>query len=281
MNFGGCSLPAVEDLEAELARLGDLGGDLGEIRRVHVIGRAVDEIAREAGRLREHLARARAVRRLAPPAPVGLDEPQRLHPLVGLLALVAIERVGAEQRALRRRVGAGLHGQPVAQHLDGGGFRAEVARAPQSRRRRAPDGLEGQLDALAETDDHHPARGNAAAGVHVRDVRGLAGEPLGFQDFGELPAERLVDAGGRLAQSPLFRVHADDDRVSLDRLQRAFRDIDFHAPPPGASAAARRIMSMSPSVVSMRSTSLIGTQRTSAASSPAMIVSSSDSGKAR
>src|SRR5258708_6173619 len=153
--------------------------------------------------------------------------------------------------------------------------------APPPGRRGAPDSLEGQLDALAETDDHHPARGNAAAGVHMRDVRGLAGEPLGFQDFGELPAERLVDASGRLAQPPLFRVHADDDRVSLDRLQRTFRDVDFHAPPPGASAAARRIMSMSPSVVSMRSTSSIGTQRTSAASSPAMIVSSSDSGKAR
>src|SRR5207302_9785999 len=154
-------------------------------------------------------------------------------------------------------------------------------RAPQSRRRRAPDGLEGELDALAEADNHHPAGGNAAAGVHVRNVRGLAGEPLGFQDLGELPAERLVDAGGRLAQPSLLRIHADDDRVSLDGLQRAFRDVDFHTPPPGASAAARRIMSMSPSVVSMRSTSSIGTQRTSAASSPAMIVSSSDSGKAR
>src|SRR5438876_986375 len=167
------------------------------------------------------------------------------------------------------------------QHVDGDGLRAEVARTAQPARRRATHGLERQVRALAEADHDDTAGGNAAGGVQMRDVRGLGPEALGLENVGHLPVERAVDARGDVAQLALLRVHTDDDRVGPARLERSRNNVDLHDAPPAARAAARRIMSMSPSVVSSRSTSSIGTQRTSAASSPAVIVSSSDSGKAR
>ena len=115
----------------------------------------------------------------------------------------------------------------------------------------------------------------------MRDLRGLGAKPLGLENIGHLTVERTVDARSHVAQLCLLRVDPDDDRVGPARLERSRNNVDLHDAPPAASAAARRIMSMSPSVVSSRSTSSIGTQRTSAASSPAVIVSSSDSGKAR
>src|SRR5262245_61184670 len=115
----------------------------------------------------------------------------------------------------------------------------------------------------------------------MRDLRRLGREALGLDDLTQLPTQCAVNARGDVAKLRFFSVHTDHDGIVLDCLQRPPADVDLHAPPPAASAAARRIMSSSPSVVSKRFTSSIGTQRTSAASSPAVIVSSSDSGKAR
>ena len=97
----------------------------------------------------------------------------------------------------------------------------------------------------------------------------------------KLPAadlRRTIEAGPYLAEKAMqLRLI---DRIGLDGRERADRDGDLHARSPRLSATARRIMSASPSVIGSRSTSSIFTQRTSAASLPAVIVSS-DSGKAR
>ena len=49
-------------------------------------------------------------------------------------------------------MGAGAGGQPIAEHIDRDRFRAEIARAPQPRRRRATKRLGRQLNALAENE---------------------------------------------------------------------------------------------------------------------------------
>src|SRR4030095_8684186 len=87
------ALRALQHLQLDPAGLGDLGGHLGQVRGMHVVGRRVDEVAREPRGLGEDLAAPWALGRLAPVATVGLGQPQRLHVLVGLLALVAVEGV--------------------------------------------------------------------------------------------------------------------------------------------------------------------------------------------
>jgi hypothetical protein len=109
--------------------------------------------------------------------------------------------------------------------------------------------------------------------VHVRDLPGLGLEALGAEHVRQLPAQRAIEAGHGGAELRLLRVEPDHERVGLDGGQRGNRDGHLHATPPPASAAARLIMSASPSVIGSRSTSSIVTQRTSAASLPAVIVS--------
>src|SRR5439155_25964120 len=125
---GLAAVGAIEDRDADTAGLGDVLRDLGEVGRVHVVGGRIDEFAREPGGLGEDLATPGALRRLAALAAVGLHELQRVDLLLALLALVAIERVGAEDGALDDGVGALPRGEAVAEDLDGDGSRAEVAR---------------------------------------------------------------------------------------------------------------------------------------------------------
>ena len=272
------ALDAVEHLHPQPAALADVGGHPGQVRGVDVVGRRVDEVAREPRRQREHLAAAGAVAGLAAVAAVGLGELQRLDQLVVLLALVAVERVGAKDRALDDRLGALAHRQPVAENLDGHRAGAEITGPAQAGGRRPAQRLGRRLGALAETDHHHAARRQPAVGVHVRHLADLGAELLRLQHVGQRAAAGLVDAGRRLAQGFFLGVHADDDRVGLDRGQRPAHDAHVHRRPSAASASARRIMSISPSVVSNVGTSSTSTHWASSTSVAAHSVP--DSGNA-
>src|SRR5437867_3695280 len=135
MKRGGCSLPAATPRKAPmpsfshaarsrsvavrpvalaravaaLAGAGGcsaLAGGLGQIRRVNLVGGRIDQVPREPGGAREDLAGARALTDLARGAPVRREDDQFGHRLVVLLSLVAVERVGAEDRALHGGMGA-------------------------------------------------------------------------------------------------------------------------------------------------------------------------------
>ena len=104
MNFGGCSLPAATPRNApipssshsarsstftlEPGRLGDALRHLGQVRGMHLVGRRVDEIAREPRGPREDLAGADALGDLARGAGVGRDDAaprRRTSPVVSRL----------------------------------------------------------------------------------------------------------------------------------------------------------------------------------------------------
>ena len=114
----------------------------------------------------------------------------------------------------------------------------------------------------------------------MRHLTDLPLEPLGREHLGQLAAQRAIQDGDGVPKLRRLGIEAHHERIGLDGRERADRDGDLHARSPRLSATARRIMSASPSVIGSRSTSSIFTQRTSAASLPAVIVSS-DSGKAR
>src|SRR5438477_488557 len=75
-------------------------GGAREIGRIQLVGGRVDQVARERGRQREALAAPHAVAGFARAARVGLGDAKLVDGLVRLLALVAVEVVGAEDGAL-------------------------------------------------------------------------------------------------------------------------------------------------------------------------------------
>ena len=248
---------------------------------MQIVGRRVDEVARERRGQREGLATARAVGRLARAPRVGLDDAELGDGLVHLLALVAVEVVRAEDRAFHHRLGAQSRRQPVPQHLGGHGAGAEVARPPHGRRGRSAQRLRGGLGARAEPGDDDAA----PVGVGVGDLARLAPELLGVEHALELTLRRAIETRQALRQPRLSGVQTDDERVGGDVLQPLGADVDLHSlsPPRNTSvrlnASPRRIMSSRPWVVSSSATRSMSNHCASPASLPA--TTSRDSGYAR
>src|SRR4029077_2376412 len=105
--------------------------------RVQIVGGRVDQVARERRGLREALPSPHAVLGLARATRVGLDEAELADDPLGFLALVAVEVVRAENRALHDGLRALARGEPIAEELRGPRARAEIA-GPAHRRRRRP-----------------------------------------------------------------------------------------------------------------------------------------------
>src|SRR5262249_30057406 len=126
--------------------------------------------------------------------------------------------------------------------------------------------LGGRLRAPPEADDDHAPRRQLAVGVQVGDRADLALELLGLQHVVQRAAAPRVQPGGRLAELLVLRIAADHDPVGRYPAPRLPHHADVHRPRPSATASARRIMSMSPSVVSSRSTSSISAHIASSAS---------------
>ena len=263
------ALGPVVDPELEPALAGDLGRRLRQVGRGDLVGGGIDEVAGERGGLGECRAEVDRRLELAAAARVGLDEAELLHAFVRLLPLVPIEAVGPEERAADHGPGPLSEGQRVAEHLDRDDAGAEIARPSHPGGGRAPDGLQRELPARPEPDDHHPLRGQTPVRVQVRELARLALELLRLEHLNEPAAERAVEARQRFREPLLVRVAADDQHIAVGRGQRLREQGHSHSLPPWETATARRIMSTRPAVVSNRSTSEIGTQHASAASLPA------------
>ena len=151
------ALRAVVDLEAEPLLTRDLRGHAGQMGRVHVVGGAVDEIARERGGLAEDLAGADTLRHLARAPRVGREHGERLHDLFGLLLLVAIECVRPEDRPLHDGVSTLACGHAVTENLERDGARPEITRAPQARGCRPPQHFGRRVLARPEPHDDDAA----------------------------------------------------------------------------------------------------------------------------
>ena len=268
------ALGAVQDFDGEALLLGQIGRGLGQVRRVDVVGRRVDEVAREPRGEREDLAGARALTDLARGAAVGREHDQLGHRLVVLLPLVAVERVGAEDGALHGGVGALARRQAVAQDVDRHAARAEVAGAPHAGRRGAADGLRGQLARLPEPDHDDARRAQSAGGVHVRELGGPSRELLGVEHALDEAVGALVERGEPRRQRLGLGGQPDDQGIGFDVGRRGADHLDLHGC-FSASASARWIMSRRPSVTSSPSISSSVAQRASAASVPASIRSES------
>src|SRR5207302_5660066 len=181
---------------------------------------------------REGFAAGGALGNLAAAPRVGFDDPQLLDDAVGLLLLVALERVGAEERALDDRLRALPGRQAVAQDLDRDRARPEVARPAQPRRRRAPEHLGRGVGARAQPRDDDPA----AEGVEVRDVSGLRLELLRLERGLDLAPGRAAEPREPLRQPLPPGVEADDDRVgrALRQPFRGGRGLHARSPSFGA-----------------------------------------------
>src|SRR5436190_1407706 len=107
---------------------------------------------------------------------MNLGDPELLDGALGLVLLVAVEGVRAEERALDEGLRALAGGQPVAQDLRGDGAGAEVARAAQRRSPGATQHFERRLGTPAEPGHDHAT----LARVDVRDLSRLRPEPLGL-----------------------------------------------------------------------------------------------------
>src|SRR5262249_51610020 len=195
--------------------------------------------------------------------------------LVRLLALVAVEGVGAEDGAFHDGLRPLSRGEPVAEHLGGHRARAEIAGPADRRRARAAQHFGGRLGRLADPGD----RDARAVVVGMRALPRLCRELLEVEHSLELSLRRAIETRQALRQLRLADVEADDERVGRDLLQPLGDDLDFHPRVPPLSAWAARIMSMSPWVVSSSATRSTSNPCASAASSPAS--TSSESGYAR
>src|SRR5205807_2625853 len=227
-----------------LPLLREVGGRLREVGRAQVLRRRVDEVTRQPRRAREGFAAGGALGNLAAAPRVAFDDPQLLDDAVGLLLLVALERVGAEERALDDRLRALPGRQAVAQDLDRDRARPEVARPAQPRRRRAPEHLGRGVGARAQPRDDDPA----AEGVEVRDVSGLRLELLRLERGLDLAPGRAVEPREPLRQPLLLGVEADDvphrdadpallGHLARDRLARRLAEVDE---PAGQAPLAER-----------------------------------------
>ena len=155
-----------------------------------------------------------------------------------------------------------------------------TVRAPRSRARRSPAAAARRSDLARSCPARLPSP--------TTTTRGAGSRPLvctwvtcptlpGNFSAVEHVAERRRRAArstraSRLAQLLVVRVDADDERVGRDLVEPAARrrTVDLHAPVLARRAPrARRIMSISPSVVSSRSTASTSTHCASAASLPA------------
>ena len=157
---------------------------------MQIVGRGVDQVARERRRQREALAPARPVAGFAGSAGVRLDDAQLADRPLRLLLLVAVEVVGAEDRALDDRLGPLARGHSIAEHLGSDCPSAEIPRPAHSGRRRPAQHFRGRLGAGTEPGDDDPP----VIGVRVRDLARLPRELFEIQHPLELPLGRAVDA---------------------------------------------------------------------------------------
>ena len=101
------ALRAVEDLRAEPGRLGDALGHLGQVRGMHLVGRRIDQIAREPGGPREGLAGAHALGDLAGAARIGRDDEGLVDELLRRSRACSARRRRSRGSAPRRPRGPG------------------------------------------------------------------------------------------------------------------------------------------------------------------------------
>src|SRR5262249_32409 len=149
----------------QLAFACHLPRDVRDVARRDVVGRRVDEIARQPRALREDLAATNALRHLARLTSRAGDDAQRLDRLVALLPLVALEHVRSQDRAPDGGVRALARREPIAERIERDRARAKIARAAKTGRGRATHHLGPAVLAAAETRDD-----NSRGARSVRDV---------------------------------------------------------------------------------------------------------------